>query len=634
MADLLGRRRVFMAGLILVAVASLAAGFAATEGQLIAARAAQGLGAAIISPVGPLDRHHALHRRRRAQQGARRLGRGRRLRRRGGRPARRHPHRRPRLGVGAVGQRPRRPVRAGADAAADRREPLGVGRPATSTRPARSPSPPRSRCWSTRWSTRPTPAGARPRRSACSALSAALFASFIAIELRSKAPLVPFSIFRIRTLTGANVVGLLVGASLFSMFFFISLYMQQVLGYSAIEAGLSYLPLALTIIVSAGVGSQLVTRLGFKPVLAAGMVFIAAGLVWFSQVSRRRRLPHRRPRSLAAGGDRPRLRLRAPPRSRRCPASQERESGLASGLINTSQQIGGALGLAVLATIANSRTDDVIAAAGGDPSRRAGPHRGLPGRLPRRRRVRAARVGPHPGPDPARTAAPTSSSARRARRRSPPSERQREPAQAGRLPASLHRVNIDWVIPARHAEIHDNLATIVGGGIDRQAAPEFPSVVGMMLAVRLTATSEEIGPDHMHSCEPRRRTRPANRSPRAEASLRSAPRTRRPTWLKVPDLRGDPVPGRRARHLHDRVDRRRQELGPAHPRGARAAGGSQRGGGRGGAGLALLRLLLFLLLRVFPLRLRQSDRRRLRSTSAPGTVANTAPMNLSGTRAT
>ena len=60
-------------------------------------------------------------------------------------------------------------------------------------------------------------------------------------------------------------------------------------------------------------------------------------------------------------------------------------------------------------------------------------------------------------------------------------------------------MNIDWVIPARHAEIHDNLATIVGGGIDRQAVPEFPSVVGMMLAVRLTATSEEIGPDHMHS---------------------------------------------------------------------------------------------------------------------------------------
>src|SRR5947207_13122126 len=92
-------------------------------------------------------------------------------------------------------------------------------------------------------------------------LSAALIAAFIAIERRSEAPLMPFRIFRIRTLTGANVVGLLVGASLFSMFFFITLYMQQVLGYSPIHAGLSYLPLAVFIIISAGIASQLVTRI-------------------------------------------------------------------------------------------------------------------------------------------------------------------------------------------------------------------------------------------------------------------------------------------------------------------------------------------------------------------------------------
>ena len=88
----------------------------------------------------------------------------------------------------------------------------------------------------------------------------------------------PFSIFRLRTITGANVVGLLIGASLFSMFFFISLYMQQVLGYSAIKAGLSYLPLAVSIILSAGIASGLVTKVGFKPILAAGMALIAIGL--------------------------------------------------------------------------------------------------------------------------------------------------------------------------------------------------------------------------------------------------------------------------------------------------------------------------------------------------------------------
>src|SRR5207248_9295014 len=89
------------------------------------------------------------------------------------------------------------------------------------------------------------------------ALSVVLIAAFVVIELRSKAPLVPFRIFRLRTLTGANVVGILLGGSLFSMFFFVSLYMQQVLGYSAIHAGLSYLPLALTIVVAAGIGGPL-----------------------------------------------------------------------------------------------------------------------------------------------------------------------------------------------------------------------------------------------------------------------------------------------------------------------------------------------------------------------------------------
>ena len=142
------------------------------------------------------------------------------------------------------------------------------------------------------------------------AVSVALIGIFVAIELRSKAPLVPFRIFRLRTLTGANVVGLLLGASLFSMFYFISLYMQQVLGYSAIHAGLSYLPLAVTIIVAAGLGGQLVTRFGFKPILATGMLSIAAGLLWFSQVSVGGGFLTDILGAVAAGGDRSRVRLR------------------------------------------------------------------------------------------------------------------------------------------------------------------------------------------------------------------------------------------------------------------------------------------------------------------------------------
>jgi MFS family permease len=153
----------------------------------------------------------------------------------------------------------------------------------------------------------------------------------------------------------------LVAASLFSMFFFISLYMQQVLGFSALEAGLAYLPLAVGIIITAGASAGLVTRFGFKPVLVAGLVVTAGGLVWFSQVS-----PDGSyvsdilfPSLLAAIG----LGLAFVSMTVAAVSGVEgHEAGLASGLINTSQQIGGALGLAILATIANGRTDDAAAA--------------------------------------------------------------------------------------------------------------------------------------------------------------------------------------------------------------------------------------------------------------------------------
>jgi predicted MFS family arabinose efflux permease len=198
------------------------------------------------------------------------------------------------------------------------------------------------------------------------AVAVALLGIFALIERRSDAPLVPFSIFRKRTLTGANVVGLMVGGSLFAMFFFITLYMQQVLGYSPIKAGLSYLPLSIAIIVSAGVASQLVTRIGFKPVLAVGLILIAGGLVWFSEISVDGGFATDilGPSLLAAVG----LGFAFVTTTIAAVSGiEDDEQGLASGLINTSQQVGGALGLAILATVANSRTDDVLAAAGGNP---------------------------------------------------------------------------------------------------------------------------------------------------------------------------------------------------------------------------------------------------------------------------
>lgn len=187
----------------------------------------------------------------------------------------------------------------------------------------------------------------------------ALIGVFVIIELRTRKPLVPFSIFRNRTLRAANIVGILTGMSLFSMFFLITLYLQQVLGQDALEAGLSYLPLAISIILAAGIAGQLVTRIGFKPVLVTGLLFVAVALAWFNQIS-----PDGSyladvlgPSILAGIG----LGLSfVPVTIAAMSGTIPEEAGLASGLINTSQQIGGALGLAILASIANSSTNDAF----------------------------------------------------------------------------------------------------------------------------------------------------------------------------------------------------------------------------------------------------------------------------------
>jgi predicted MFS family arabinose efflux permease len=144
------------------------------------------------------------------------------------------------------------------------------------------------------------------------------------------------------------------------MFFFISLYLQDVLHYSPIKAGVSYLPLAVGIIISAGAASQLVTRVGFKPTLIGGLLLIAVALLWFSRVP----APGGSyltdvfgPSLLAAFG----LGFAfVPVTIAAVTGTKPHEAGLASGLINTSQQVGGALGLAILATVANSRTQSLL----------------------------------------------------------------------------------------------------------------------------------------------------------------------------------------------------------------------------------------------------------------------------------
>jgi EmrB/QacA subfamily drug resistance transporter len=366
MADLLGRRRLFMIGLVLFALASLAGGLATSSGQLIVARAVQGLGAALLSPAA-LSLVTVLF-----EEGS---------------------ERNKAMGVwgavagsgGAVGVLLGGMLTewAGWEWVLFVNVPVGIAAAALAPRLL-----PESRNEGHRhfdfagafsvtaglsllvytlvdannagWGSTQT--------LGLGALSLALIATFYAIERRSKAPLMPFpGIFRIRTITGINVSAVLIAAALFSMFFFISLYMQQVLGFSALEAGLAYLPLAVGIIVTAGATAGLVTRFGFKPVLVAGLFVTAGGLIWFSQVDAGGSYVSDIlfPSLLAAVG----LGLAFVSMTVAAVSGVEaHEAGLASGLINTSQQIGGALGLAILATIANSRTDGALSSGSQVPT--------------------------------------------------------------------------------------------------------------------------------------------------------------------------------------------------------------------------------------------------------------------------
>ena len=187
------------------------------------------------------------------------------------------------------------------------------------------------------------------------ALAVALLVAFVAIEMRAKAPLVRLSIFRIRSLLTANVAMFLAMSGMFAMFFFNTLYIQRVLGYGPLEAGLAFLPLTAGIMVSATIASQLATRIGVRPVAAAGFLLTAGGLVLLTRLPLHGSyvadvLPALLLASLGMGAVFMPLTLIA------TTGLADRDQGLASGLFNTSQQVGGALGLAVLSTLATSKT--------------------------------------------------------------------------------------------------------------------------------------------------------------------------------------------------------------------------------------------------------------------------------------
>src|SRR2546422_6427092 len=187
------------------------------------------------------------------------------------------------------------------------------------------------------------------------AASVALIAAFFVIELRSKAPLLPLRIFRLRTLSASNLSGLLMGGAIFSQFFLLTLYMQQVLHYSAIKTGVAYIGLTLSIIGFSAVSQALVTRIGIRRVLPVGMALSAAGLVLYAQLPvHGTYFSNLFPAFILSGIG---LAFAFVPISiGGLTGVCSDDAGVASGLLNTNQQIGGAIGGAIATTHAPPST--------------------------------------------------------------------------------------------------------------------------------------------------------------------------------------------------------------------------------------------------------------------------------------
>ncbi len=355
-ADLIGRRRVFVAGLLLFGAASLAGGFAESQGTLIAARAVQGLGGAVIAPAS-LSILTATF----AEGAARNRA----------------------IGIwGAMGA-------AGGSAGVLLggmltewlnwrwilfiNVPIGVLAAIAAQRYiAEGRNPERARGFDLPGAVTAT-AGLSllvlgiVRTSVTGWGSAStlglmagglvLLVVFVVIEGGlAKAPLMPLQIFKSRTLSAANLVVLMLGAAMFAMWFFVSLYLQQVLHFSPIQAGLSFLPMTFLLATCSTLSSRMVQRFGAKTLLVTGMMLLAIGLLWFTDLS--------------AGGSyagnvlAPSLIVAVgmgiafvPVTLAAVSGVAPQQAGLASGIVNTSRLFGGALGLAILATIATSTTN-------------------------------------------------------------------------------------------------------------------------------------------------------------------------------------------------------------------------------------------------------------------------------------
>jgi EmrB/QacA subfamily drug resistance transporter len=198
-----------------------------------------------------------------------------------------------------------------------------------------------------------------PKTIGLMAAGVALLAVFVALERRSSAPLVRLSIFRVRTLAVADLVLLLVASGMFGMFFFASLYVQEILGYSPLRAGLAFLPVTAGIVIGAGIAQQLIRRVGVRNVAVVGITIATAGLGVLTQLPVHgsylgNLLSGLFPMSIGMGLTFVPITLLG------TGAVSDNDAGLASGLFNTAQQVGGSLGLAILSTLAASQTSSLL----------------------------------------------------------------------------------------------------------------------------------------------------------------------------------------------------------------------------------------------------------------------------------
>ena len=363
LGDLVGRRSVFLAGLAVFTLASLACGLAQSQEVLVVARFVQGVGGALTSAVilGMIVTMFPSRASRRKRSGSTASS----------------PPPAARSGCSPAARSPRRSTGTGSSSSTCRSPPLTglFALRAAAARPRPRPRPGRRRARRAADRRRPDARRLHDRRGhqlrlglahtlGFGAGAVALLAAFVVRESRARNPLVPLRIFRSRNLAGANAIQSLMVAGMFGMFFLGALFLQRVLGFDSLEVGLAFLPVTGLIgLLSLGFSAKLNLRFGPRATLLPGLGLVAAGLLFLSQISAdgsywAEVLPAMALIGAGAGLSFPSLMSLA------MGGVAPEEAGLASGLVNTSLQVGGALGLAVLATLATNRTTDLL--AGGD----------------------------------------------------------------------------------------------------------------------------------------------------------------------------------------------------------------------------------------------------------------------------